>query len=139
MKATVISVFKSKEYMVHYWYHNTKKCNGDSEATYFGDAIVPMMEIRLWKEKLNSINDRRVEVNSQIVFATPEIVKRYTGFDLFESLGYYKFEGKALEIEFEWVEQQYPYLRIYHPRDYISTEKYRMLNVSKIEDIKYDW
>ncbi len=139
MKATVISVFKSRKYTVHYWYHNTKKCSDDIEDISSGDTVVPMMEIRLWKGKLSSINDRKIEVNSQIVFATPEIIKRYTGFDLFESSGFYKFEGKVLEIEFEWVEQQYPYLRVYNPRDYISTENHRMLNISKIEDIKYDW
>ena len=138
MRATVISVFKSKKYTVHYWYHNTQKCKSGNEAVYHEDAIVPMMEIKLWKEKLNSIADRRIEAQGQIVFATPEVIEVYTGKDLFKSKGLWSFEGKYLDIEFEWEEKEYPYISTYHPRDYISTEVFKMPKILKIEDPKYN-
>ena len=139
MKATVVSVFRNKDYVIQYWYHNVKKCNDDVEDISAGNAFVPMMEIKLWKDKLETINDKWVEVGSQIVFAPPKVVKKYTGLDMFEAQLFYRFYGRALNIEFEWVEESYPYLRVYHPRDYITTEKYRFPRVTFIEDTRYDW
>lgn len=133
MKATIVSVFKNKKYMMHYWYHNTKKCNDDFESIEHGDIYIPMMEIHLWE------NDKKVRVDSVITFATPEIIERYTGEDLFYAQYFYSFEGRALVIEFEWEDAEYPYLKTYHSRDYTSTEKYRIPKITKIEDVLYDW
>ena len=139
MRATVVSVFRSKSYIIDYWYHNTKKFSDDVESIERGSTYIPMMEIKVWKEKLDSINDKWIEPGGIITFATPEIIKKYTGFDLFEAQCFYKFEGRAFEIEFEWDESEYPYLRKYHSRDYITTNKIKLPIIHKIEDIKYDW
>ena len=40
MKATIVSVFKSKKYMMHYWYHNTKKFNDDHESILYCPRFV---------------------------------------------------------------------------------------------------
>lgn len=139
MKATVVSVFKSKKYMIHYWYFNTKKFNDDNAAVEPRDIYVPMMEVHLWKEKLDSINDKWVRVDSVITFATPAIVSKYTGEDLFFMQGFWSFENRALNIEFEWEDKEYPYIKTYHPKDYTSTNKHRMMNIIKIEDTLFDW
>lgn len=139
MKATVISVLKSKKYTVHYYYHNTKKCNDDCEDISVGDAIVPMMEIRLWKDNFNPLKEKGIKTETQIVFATPQIIEKYTGFNLFDFNGFYCFEGVHLDIEFEWIEEQYPYLKTYHPRDYIDTEIFKYPRIKSIGDINYVW
>ncbi len=139
MKATVVSVFKNKKYMMHYWYHNTKKCQDDVESVEHHDACIPMMEMHLWRDRLDSINDRWVRVDSITTFATPEIIKRYTGEDLFYSQHFYSFEGRAIVIEFEWEYMEYPYLKTYHSRDYTSTGKHMIPKIINIEDTIYDW
>jgi len=139
MKATVISVFKSKKYIMHYWYHNAKKFNDDHESIEPGDTYIPMMEMHLWKDKLDSINDKWVRIDSVITFATPELVKQYTGEDLFYTQRFWHFEGRALDIEFEWEDMEYPYLKKYHSRDFVSTNKHKIVKITKIEDTLYDW
>ena len=136
MKATVISVFKNKKYIVHYHYHH-HACGKDPEVIESGEYLAPMMEIKLWKEKQKSISDRKVETQGLIVFATPEIIKAYTGEDIFKSRGLWNYDCKYLDIEFEWGERQYPYIPTYHPRDYISTEEFKFPRIISIGELYF--
>ena len=137
MKATVISVFKSKEYKIPYGYVSAKRFHDDFESVSGGEFVTPMMEIRLWKEKLHSINDRWVRVDSVITFATPEVINKYTGLDLFEVNSYWCFRERYLDIEFEWVEQEYPYLKRYSYRDSVWTDPIRMAKITSIGELHY--
>lgn len=123
--------------MVHYHYFDTKKFRGGVESITPGDFVAPMMEVKLWKEKLRSISDKKVETQGQILFATPEIIKAYTGEDLFREKGFWQFDNKYMDIEFEWEEKEYPYIPVYNPRDYISTEVFKMVKVIKIGEVNY--
>lgn len=125
--------------MISYDYHNVKKNHDDVHAVTKHNFYTPMMEIRLWKEKWNQITESKLEFSSQKVFATPEIIKEYTGFDLFEAPYYYFFEGKVLDIEFEWEEKEYPYIRTYHYKDYIETSIYKIPKILKMEEPQFDW
>jgi hypothetical protein len=139
MKATVFSVFKVKSRKISYQYHNVEKNNDDVHAVTKHIFYTPMMEIKFWKEKFNPLTESPLEFDSHKVFATPEVIEKYTGFDLFEAPYYYYFDGRVLDIEFEWEEKEYPYIRTYHYKDYIRTDKYKLPIISKIEEPKFDW
>lgn len=67
-----------------------------------------MMEIRVFKD------DNTLESETILTIASPEVVNIYTGFDIFwGDYDYtYMFENRLpddIVIEFEWVEDEYPY------------------------------
>ena len=115
------------------------------------------MEIRLHKDN-NTLGEEAF-----CVWASPDVVKEYTGFDIFNQEYAYAFEGKVLDIEFEWVEGVYPYGELYDSseslvineehspiewfewcntndrrpirRDYVLSDKVRFPKIKMIKDV----
>ena len=111
MKARVFKIFKDDKHTIPYTYVSPAKCHDDVESVSNGKLKTPMMEIRLCKE------DNTIERDSICVWASPDVVKKYTGFEIFNQDYNYSFDGKVLDIEFEWVDGVYPYGVFYDSRE----------------------
>ena len=107
IKARIFRVFKDNRHNVDYTFVSPAKYHDDVESVSNDEFITPMMEIRLLKE------DNTFEKNSISVWASPDVVRAYTGFEIFNQDYNYSFEGRILDIEFEWIEGVYPYSKLY--------------------------
>ena len=103
MRARVFRIFKDNKHTIPYTYVSPAKCHDDVKSVSNGKLTTPMMEIRLHKD------DNTLEDSPICVWASPEVVKKYTGFEIFNQDYDYSFDGKVLDIEFEWIEGVYPY------------------------------
>ncbi len=128
MKARVCKVFKNSRYQIDYIYVNTAKCRDDVEAWDKGSFRPPMMEVTIFKE-----NEDIIEGKFE-VFASPELIKEYTGFNMFYSNYDFEISSRYYIIECEWVEGEYPYLYLYDSKDYTKTERYKYLKIFSIKD-----
>lgn len=133
MKARVFRVYKDNRHKVEYHYVNTAKFHDDVEAWYQCSIRTPMMDIRIFKD------DDSLESSTICTYASPELLKRYTGFDIFDAEYTFFIEGVVLDIEFEWVQQEYPYLESPKYRDRIVADKIHFPKISKIEEVVLDW
>lgn len=138
MKARIFSIFRSKKYNLEYWYHDTKKYHDDVEDISKNIFYTPMMEIRLIKKCSNSLMGEYLDTCERIVFASPEVIKKYTGFEIFNEKYFYSFNGRTLDIDFEWEEGMYPYISCGF-RDYITTEKYEFPLIKEITKTPNPW
>ena len=77
MRARVFRIFKDNKHTIPYTYISPAKCHDDVESVSNGKLTTPMMEIKLYKD------DNTIEENPICVWASPDIVKNYTGFDIF--------------------------------------------------------
>lgn len=130
MKARILRVFKDSNHSIVYTYVNTEKNRDDVEDRTKYRIYTPMMEIRFFK------NNKSLEDESLYVFATPEIIKWYTTFDMFYIDDYFysiKRSGWCLDIEFEWGDIMYPYIEEpFDNRDYIIKPVVKFPIISKI-------
>lgn len=162
MKARVFRIFKDDLYKIGYTYVSPAKCHDDVQSVWNGEMPTPMMEIRMHRE------DDGLEDETLCVWTSPEVVKKYTGFNIFNQDYRYSFEGRVLDIEFEWIEGVYPYGKLYdsaeslvvnvahspidwfernnpnnrYPsrRDYVVSTKERYPRIDKIEEFSLmDW
>ena len=161
IKARIFRVFKDNRHKVDYTFVSPAKYHDDVESVSNDEFITPMMEIRLLKE------DNTFEKNSISVWASPDVVRAYTGFEIFNQDYNYSFEGRILDIEFEWIEGVYPYSKLYdsseslainvehspiewyerydsktrlpYHRDYILSDKIRYPKISKIMEASLNW
>ena len=161
MKARIFRVFKDTEHKIRYTHVSPPKCHDDVESVDHRTHIIPMMDIRLFND------DGSLDKNNICTYASPDVIKAYTGFDMFDADYMFSIENRntgVIEIEFEWVEEVYPYLNIYDscdsliannrghssvkwyewhdssssrsPRsDFILSNKVKLPKISKIEDI----
>lgn len=132
MKARVFKVIKNNDYKIKSTYVDAKKFHDDVESCHHSYVCTPMMEIRLFSDNDMLENERL------IVFASPEVIKEFTGFDMFNASYSYVIDDRAIDIEFEWIEANYPYLKPDDRRDKILTDKYRYPKIHKIEEIDWD-
>ena len=128
MKARVFKVIKNNDYRIKYTYVDAAKYHDDVEACHHCYFNTPMMEIRIFRD-----NDS-LEEETMIVFASPEIIKEFTGFDMFDAYYSFSIDRRVIDIDFEWVEGNYPYLKTDDRRDKILTDKYRYPKINKIEE-----
>ena len=108
MKAEVIRVFLDFKHKIEYTYVDVAKYNDDCETRVHKTLFTPMMEIKILKD--DNTNSETI-----CVFASPSIVKEYTGFEIFFQNYTYSFNNRLeyIEIEFEWINEVYPYAIIY--------------------------
>lgn len=114
MKAIVIEIHNMKSFV--YTYLDVAKCHDDCEAVHHCRFNPPIMVLKIMKE------DGTIDRNTIEICATPEIVKSYTGFDLFNDLETnvrYRFsEGVKMfhcyMIEFELKQMRYPHTSSLH-------------------------
>lgn len=132
MKARVFKVIKNTDYRIKYTYVDAAKCHDDVESCHHSYVCTPMMEIRLFKDNDTLENER------MMVFASPEVIKEFTGFDLFNASYSYTIDCRVIDIEFEWVEDKYPYLKADDRRDKILTDKYKYPKINKIKEADWD-
>lgn len=114
MKARVFKIFKDYEHQIRYTHVSPSKCHDDVESICQLTYFAPMMKIRLFN------NDGSLGEGSICTFASPEVIKAYSGFDMFDAAYMFSIEHRDLgviDIEFEWVEDLYPYLNIYDSSD----------------------
>jgi hypothetical protein len=105
MKARVFRVFKDYNHILVYRIDFPARSHDDTESWEFYKRIVPVMEMRLFND-----NDT-LEKEILCVLATPEVIKYYSGYDFFNKGILFSFDGNAVDIEFEWVEIEYPYIK----------------------------
>ncbi len=132
MKARIFRVFKDVKHTINYVYVDVPKCHDDVESVNHGTICTPMMEIRVFRE------DGSLCEECMCTYATPEIIKAYTGFDLFNadySFSIYDRGLGVIDIEFEWETCNYPYIDIYHHKDRVLTDKIQVPVINKIENI----
>lgn len=160
MRARVFRIFKDNKHTIPYTIVSPAKYHDDVESVSNGKLITPMMEIRLHKDN-NTLCEEAL-----CVWASPAVVKKYTGFDIFNQEYKYAFEGKVLDIEFEWVEGVYPYGELYDSseslvinvehspikwfewrntndrlpirRDYVLSDKVRYPKIKMIKDVFWE-
>ena len=114
MKAIVKRVYKDKNHTIDYTILRPAISHDDTDSYFHCVFYTPMMDIimlsdtGLWKEKMT-------------VFATPEIIEKFTGYNLFFQDWFFSFEKiqkcdfpeyPYFEIEFEWEEINYPFIKI---------------------------
>ena len=128
MKARVFRVYKNYRHQIEYSYVNTAKFRDDTEAWYKYTMRTPMMDIGI-------IRDDGSIGSTFCAYATRELLKRYTGFDIFDSEYNFFMEGKVLDIEFEWIEIEYPYLESAAPRDRIVSHKIKFPSIKMIKNV----
>ena len=133
MKARVFRVFKNSDYRIKGTYVDAAKFHDDVVSYDHFYYNTPMMEIRIFR------SDETLEEEKLDVFASPEVIKKYTGFDMFNSLYSYSIYGRVIDIEFEWVEAKYPYLKVNDRRDENLTDKYKFPKIAKIEEAVLDF
>ena len=159
MKARVFKVFKDFEHRIRYTHISPPKYHDDVESVDQRTHLTPMMEICLFND------DESIDKESICTFASPEVIKAYTGFDMFDAAYLFSIEHRdsgVIDIEFEWVEEVYPYLHIYDNweslvvnnmhspvkwydwndstskplrSDYVLSNKVRFPKISKIKDV----
>ena len=129
MKARVFRVFKDKDHTISYIYVDVAKCHDDVESVDHRTVCVPMMGIRIFKD------DHTLEEEIINTYATPEVLKQYTDFDMFDKDYTYSIEGRVYDIEFEWVEKEYPYIKCYDQRDYIIADTIKFPNIKSITEV----
>ncbi len=127
MKARVFRIFRDINHKIKYTYVDVAKFHDDIKSVSHHIYYTPMMEIKLWKD------EDTLEAEGMIVLATPEIVKEYTGFDMFNVDYSYSIHGKAIDIDFEWIECDYPYIKLWDTRDFITGCKVKIPQISRIK------
>lgn len=133
MKARVFKIIRTNNYRIKYTYVDAAKFHDDIESCQHHYFHTPMMEIRLFKD-----NDT-LEQEKLIVFASPEVIRKFTGFDMFDANYFYTIDGRVIDIDFDWVEEKYPYLKTFDRRDKIITKRYKFPRITKIEEADLDF
>jgi len=132
MKARVFKILKNNDFRIKCTYVDAAKFHDDIESCHHFYFLTPMMEIRLFKD-----NDT-LEKDKLIVFASPEVIKEFTGFDMFNVDYLYTIDGHVIDIEFEWADEKNPYLKADHRKDRIITDRYKFPRIIKIEKADLD-
>ena len=161
MKARVFKVFKDNKHQISYTHVSPPKCHDDVKSVDQRTCFTPMMEMCVFND------DDSLDKESICTFASPEVIKAYSGFDMFNAAYMFSIEHRDLgviDIEFEWVEGVYPYLSIYDSwdslevngvhspvrwyewndsnirpfrEDYVLSDRIRFPKISKIKDIPF--
>ena len=146
MRARIFNIFVNSTSRIKYGYIDTAKFRDDTTAYIKRYISVPMMTVRIFNDD-DKLGD---EIK---MFASPEVVLKYTQIDLFKilkehyELGMtYEFYVKTLsfsswDIDFEIQRGEYPYLwdlvGLYDNRDELSApivEYPQVLNMYKTDE-----
>jgi len=114
MKARVFKIFKDNKHHISYTHVSPPKCHDDVKSVDHRIYYTPMMEICLFN------GDGSLDKESVCTFASPEVIKAFSGFDMFNAAYMFSIEHRDLgviDIEFDWVEGVYPYLKVYDSCD----------------------
>jgi hypothetical protein len=134
MKALVLKVYKDREHCIDYTIVRPA-ISRDSLGSYFHEKwYTPMMDIQMLSEDGSEYKGERLTV-----FATPDVIEQYTNYDLFYKDCFFSFEslGFGFEIEFEWNDTQYPYIKSWKIRkDYCDDVISKMCRIPKISSMR---